>query len=194
MAVCGILALQGDWEAHAGVVSGLGAVARAVRTADDLAAVDALVLPGGESTAIIRLMEPEALAPRIVDRVRDGMPVLGTCAGLILMAVSVDPPLSTFALLDVDVKRNAYGRQVASSVVWVDVGRELGQPSRMRGAFIRAPRVTRVGSRVEVLARRGSDPVLVRHNSLLASSFHPELTDDRRVHRLFLSSVEEHNG
>ena len=194
MGACGVLALQGDWHAHMAVLGDLGTPAHPVRTAAELAAVEALVCPGGESTAMIRLMEAEDLARSITARATAGMPILGTCAGLILLAHGVDPVQPTLGVLDVDVRRNAYGRQVASSVVDVDVAPELGPPHQMPGVFIRAPRIVRVGPSVSVLARRGDDAALVRQGNILAATFHPELTDDRRVHRLFLSLAEETDG
>lgn len=183
---CGVLSLQGDWAAHAAVLRGLGVEAVSVRTAAELAAVDAMVLPGGESTAMLKLMEAEGLAEKIRDRVTGGMPVLATCAGVILLAEKTQPVQKSLGLLDVDVARNAYGRQVHSAVAEIEVTAELGRPERMEGVFIRAPRITRTGSGVTVLGRLGEDPVLVRQGAIIAATFHPELTDDERVHRLLV--------
>jgi len=189
---CGVLALQGDWAAHVEVLSGLGAETSLVRTAAELAIVDALVLPGGESTAMLRLMEPENLAKEISLRVRDGLPVLATCAGVILLASATDPHQPSLALLDVDVERNAYGRQIHSRVTPIQLTDELGEPEQYEGVFIRAPKITRVGPDVTVLGRLGTDPVLVRQGGIIAATFHPELTDDHRVHRLLVSEETGH--
>jgi 5'-phosphate synthase pdxT subunit len=182
----GVLALQGDWAAHADVLRELGVEVSFVRKAEDLEAVDALVLPGGESTAMLRLMEAEALANRIAKRIELGMPVLATCAGVILLAVTTVPSQESFRLLDVDVERNAYGRQVHSRIAEIELAETLGRPHRIEGVFIRAPRITRTGPHVEVLGRMGDDPVLVRQANMIAATYHPELTDDRRVHRLLV--------
>ena len=188
---CGVLALQGDWAAHAEVLRALGVETALVRTAAELASVDALVLPGGESTAMLRLMEPESLAEKISMRVRGGLPVLATCAGVILLATGTTPTQQSFALLDVEVERNAYGRQVHSGVAAIDLTDELGEPKQYDGVFIRAPKITRAGPEVTILGRLGADPVLVRQGGIIAATFHPELTDDHRVHRLL---VDEEAG
>lgn len=189
---CGVLALQGDWAAHAAVMRSLGVETSLVRTTEELTGVGALILPGGESTAMLRLMEAENLSKAIGDRIRDGMPVLATCAGVILLAAATDPVQRSLGLLDVDVERNAYGRQVHSRVALVDLADELGGPSQIEGVFIRAPRITRVGSAVEVLGRLWGDPVLARQGGIIAATFHPELTDDHRVHRLLVDEEAGH--
>jgi 5'-phosphate synthase pdxT subunit len=189
----GVLALQGDWAAHADVLRTIGATASEVRSAEDLARVDALVLPGGESTSMLTLMESEKLAGRIADRVRAGMPVLATCAGVILLARGTKPSQSSMGLLNIDVERNAYGRQVHSRVTEVKLDRELGSPETIEGVFIRAPKIVRTGTEVSVLGTCGADPVLVRQDRIIAATFHPELTDDRRVHRL-LVDMEADDG
>lgn len=189
---CGVLALQGDWAAHAAVMRSLGVETDSVRTAEDLSGVDALVLPGGESTAMLRLMEAENLAARIGERIRESMPVLATCAGVILLAVVTDPVQPSLGLLDVDVERNAYGRQVHSRVAPIDLDDRLGRPTRTEGVFIRAPKITRTGPAVEVLGRLGSDPVLVRQGCIIAATFHPELTDDPRIHQLLVDQEAGH--
>jgi 5'-phosphate synthase pdxT subunit len=183
---CGVLALQGDWAAHAAVLHDLGVETVRVRTAAELAAVDALVLPGGESTAMLKLMEAENLAADITDRIVRGMPVLATCAGVILLAARTQPPQPSLRLLDIDVERNAYGRQVHSRVAVVRLEESLGQ-TQTEGVFIRAPKITRTGPAVEVLGRLDSDPVLVRQGGIIAATYHPELTDDRRVHLLLVN-------
>lgn len=186
MAAIGVLALQGDWAAHSNVLRALGAEVRTVRTAADLGLVRALVIPGGESTAMLRLMEPLDLARGVVDRVGVGMAVLATCAGIILLAQTVLPEQLSLGVLDVDIERNAYGRQLHSTVSQIAVTAEFGDPPTMEAVFIRAPRITRCGPAVEVLGRWDEDVVMVRQGRVLAATFHPELTDDRRVHELFL--------
>ncbi|MBD3854792.1 MAG: pyridoxal 5'-phosphate synthase glutaminase subunit PdxT, partial [Acidobacteria bacterium] len=149
----GVLALQGDWAAHSAILRELGAHTCPVRTAADLASVDALVIPGGESSAMLRLMEPENLARRIRDRIAAGMAILATCAGVILLAEHIQPPQEGLAVLGVAVARNAYGRQPHSTVGEITLTHELGEPFQMEGVFIRAPRIVAVNSEVAVLGR-----------------------------------------
>ena len=191
MTAYGVLALQGDWAAHAEMLRGLGGDVCAVRTASELEAVSALVVPGGESSAMLRLMEPENLLHKIRDRIGSGMAVLATCAGVILLAEGVDPPQRSIGALGIDVVRNAYGRQVYSTIAEIEVADELGSPPTFPGVFIRAPRIERLGSDVEVLGRWRDDPVLVRQGWILGATFHPELTNDRRVHQHFLRMGEK---
>jgi 5'-phosphate synthase pdxT subunit len=190
----GVLALQGDWAAHSAALRELGAVVEPVRTAKDLDRVRALVIPGGESSAMLRLMKPEDLSRRIEQRIRAGMAVLATCAGVILLAQTVLPEQPCLGLLAIDVERNAYGRQVFSTIAEIALAPELGEPPRMEGVFIRAPRITRREKSVEVLGSWREDAVLVRQGSILAATFHPELTTDRRIHDLFLQIGEEANA
>jgi len=190
----GVLALQGDWAAHSTALRELGAEVNAVRTTADLHDVRALVIPGGESSAMLRLMKTEDLSRRILERARAGMAVLATCAGVILLAQAVVPAQASLGLLAIDVERNAYGRQVFSTITEIDLAPELGDPPRMEGVFIRAPRITRRDASVEVLGSWGDDAVLVRQGRVLAATFHPELTGDRRVHELFLQIGEEANA
>ncbi|MFN2389210.1 MAG: pyridoxal 5'-phosphate synthase glutaminase subunit PdxT [Actinomycetota bacterium] len=182
----GVLALQGDVREHAAALSEAGATPVEVKHPRDLADVDGLILPGGESTTIGKLLERSGGLGEIRERAAGGMPLYGTCAGLILMARSVigdhDAP-HRLGVLDVVVRRNAYGRQADSFETDVDV-EGIGEP--FRAVFIRSPLIEEVGPDVEVLARRQGEPVLVRQGSLLASSFHPEMTRDPRVHRLFV--------
>ena len=188
----GVLALQGDVREHVTVLCDLGADVVAVKTASQLATVDALVLPGGESTAIAHLLVNAKLREPLAERLRDNLAVLGTCAGLILLAKNVLDGRAdqwSFGALDVDVRRNGYGRQIASFEATLHV-RGIGD---VAGVFIRAPRVERVGAGVEVLATHdhgdGPVPVLVRQGALLGCAFHPELTGDGRVHALLLASL-----
>ena len=183
---CGVLALQGDFEAHGKMLERLGAEVVPVRTPAELAAVEALVIPGGESTTMLRLMSTEGLGAQLTSRAREGLPILATCAGIILLAKELEPDQPSLGVLDVRVRRNAYGRQLASAVVPVRLAPGLGEPAQMEGVFIRAPRIERTGGNVEILGWRENDPVLVRQQRIVAATYHPELTDDPRVHRLFL--------
>jgi 5'-phosphate synthase pdxT subunit len=190
----GVLALQGDWLAHGAMLTPLGVDVLPVRTAAALERATALVVPGGESTAMLRLMEPERLDDLIAERIRRGMPALGICAGLILLASHVEPDQPSLGLLDVDVVRNAYGRQVHSTIVPIEVDDELGEPASMEAVFIRAPRITRQGSDVKTLGRSGEEAVLVRQGRVVGATFHPELTSDGRVHRMFCELAEGGDG
>ena len=185
----GVLALQGAFAAHARVLRAAGAEPREVRGPNDLDGVDALVMPGGESTTMSMLLVTSLLDEPIRDRIDDGLPVFGTCAGLILLAEGVRDGRSDqvgFGVLDVDVRRNAFGRQVDSFEAELTVD---GFDRPFHGVFIRAPVVERAGDDVEVLSSYEGRPVLVRQGKLLAASFHPELSDDDRIHRLFLEGV-----
>jgi 5'-phosphate synthase pdxT subunit len=187
--VVGVLALQGAFAAHRQALSALGADAREVRTAEQLAVVDGLVIPGGESTTMAMLLDRTGLRAPLADRLAAGMPVFGTCAGMILLADEVldgRPDQWSFGVLDVGVRRNAYGRQLESFETDLDI---VGLDRPFHAVFIRAPGVVRTGPDVAVLAELDGDPVLVRQGSVLASAFHPELTVDRRVHELFLDLV-----
>jgi 5'-phosphate synthase pdxT subunit len=182
----GVLALQGDFAAHAAALAEAGATPREVRIPADLEGLRGLVLPGGESTTMLRLMDAAGLEPAIRAFHAAGRPVLGTCAGLILLASEVrNPAQRSLGLLDVTVARNAYGRQADSFEAPVEgAGPLAGAP--LEAGYIRAPRLERLGPGVEVLARQQGTPVLVREGNVLAGAFHPELTADRRVHRLFV--------
>jgi len=194
MGACGVLALQGDWKAHRAILCELGCEVIAVRTLSDLEKIEGLVIPGGESSAMIRLADSENLFAHIGEKIATGMMVLATCAGVILLAEKVEPDQPSLGALAVTVERNAYGRQVHSTVGEVKLGPELGSPGQMEGVFIRAPRITQLGSSVEVLGRWGNDPVLVRENHILGATYHPELGADRRVHELFLRMGEDGHG
>jgi 5'-phosphate synthase pdxT subunit len=178
----GVLALQGDFREHAAMFAESGATPILVRTPQDLDEVACLAIPGGESTTIGKLARGHGLVDPIRRRVADGLPVLGTCAGMIVMAHQVDGGEALLDVMDVDVARNAYGRQVDSFEADVEV-RGVGP---VRAVFIRAPRVTRVGDAVEVLAQRDGEPVLLRQERRVASAFHPEIAGDARIHRLLL--------
>jgi 5'-phosphate synthase pdxT subunit len=175
----GVLAIQGDFREHSNVLRRLGADPVEVRKPEELEGLDGLVIPGGESTAIMRLSRIYGFEEAL--RRFDG-PVFGTCAGMILL------DREHMGLVDISVRRNAYGRQVASFEADLELA---GDPEPLRGVFIRAPRVEHAGAGVEVLAELDGEPVLLREGRFLVGSFHPELTDDVRVHRLFLDLVRE---
>lgn len=181
----GVLALQGASDAHCRMLEQLGARVRNVRRPLDLEGLDGLVLPGGESTAMLRLMEREQMFEPLRDAVHR-LPCLGTCAGTILLAETVEPTQPSFAALPITVTRNAYGRQNDSAILTTETALE-GGPLEM--VFIRAPRIDAVGEGVKVLARRGEDPVLVQNGQTLACTFHPELGHDPRVHAYFLAQL-----
>ena len=183
----GVLALQGAFARHAAAVERAGAAAVLVRTPDELADVDALILPGGESTTMSKLLESQQLSDPLAERLASGLPVLGTCAGMILLATDVLDGRSdqrTFGAVDITVRRNAYGRQIQSFETDLDV---VGFDRPLHAVFIRAPRVEEVGAGVEVLATVDGHPVLCTTGMIMVAAFHPELTDDVRVHERFLS-------
>lgn len=180
----GVLAVQGDVLEHLHALEAAGARPVAVKNARDLASVAALVIPGGESTTVIRLLERFALDRPIVDRVRAGMPLWGTCMGMIVAARDVAGlEQKTLGLIDITVRRNAFGRQVESAEVLLAIP-ALG-PKPYPAVFIRAPWVERAGSGVETLASYGGHPVFVRQGNVMGTAFHPELTRDHRVHEYF---------
>ena len=184
----GVLALQGAFDVHAQRLTELGAHAHLIRKPEELDSLDALVIPGGESSTFLYHLERAGFYSTLAAFVR-AKPVFGTCAGCILLAKDVtNPPQRSFAVLDIAVERNAYGRQNDSVILSAET--ELpGGPMEM--VFIRAPRIARLGPGIEVLARRGDDPVLIRQGRILAATFHPELSADRRVHQLFLDLVNQ---
>jgi len=186
----GVLALQGAFAAHAAVLRALDAEPREVRTTDDLDSVDALVLPGGESTTMSMLLETSGLFDPIATRLADGMPALGTCAGMILLGSAIldgREDQRCFGAVDIAVRRNAFGRQVDSFEADLVLGELDGGP--FRAVFIRAPFVERTGPDVEVLATVDGHPVLCRQGSVTVSAFHPELSDDLRLHDRFLKEI-----
>ena len=183
----GILAIQGDFAAHAAMLHTLGAETLEVRTVADLNECDALILPGGESTTQLQFLQEEGLFEAIQKFAADQHPILGTCAGAILLAATVkNPPQDALGLLDITVLRNAYGRQLASDVFFGST-KLKSQPMEM--VFIRGPIIDQVGPDVEVLAEYAGKPALVRQGSVLAATFHPELTSDPTVHQYFLNLV-----
>jgi 5'-phosphate synthase pdxT subunit len=191
----GVLALQGDFREHIKSLSDCGVVASAVKTKDEILEIDALVLPGGESTTIAKLARSFDLFDLIQKRISDGMPTYGSCAGMILLADRIEDAIigqESFGGIDMTVRRNAFGRQVDSFETELKF-EGITQPS-IKAVFIRAPWVEQVGSNVQVLAEvKNSDgsthPVAVRQGNLLATSFHPELTGDNRVHKFFIEQI-----
>jgi len=187
----GVLAIQGDYAAHADALAEAGAEPREVRTPDQLAGLDGLILPGGESTTVLRFLEKLRFFEDLQQFCQE-KPAFGTCAGAILLARDVvNPPQRSLGLLDATLERNAYGRQIDSTILTAETALP-GGPLEM--VFIRAPKIVEAGPSVEVLARRDGSPVLVRQGHLLAATFHPELSADRRVHGLFVDLVRSVSG
>jgi pyridoxal 5'-phosphate synthase pdxT subunit len=183
----GVLALQGDFREHARAFADAGATPLEVRTPEDLAQVDVIAIPGGESTTISKLARSADLVEPIVERANAGMPILGTCAGMIVMAkrvIGLDEPL--FPLVDIEVERNAYGRQVDSFEADLEV---QGVDHPVRGVFIRAPVVRDVGEDVKVLGVLEGAPVVLEQGNLVVASFHPELVGESRLHRYLLGKA-----
>lgn len=198
----GVLALQGDFREHLGAVEELGLRGRPVRRPSDLGGLAGVILPGGESTTLSMLLASSGLFEPLRLRLRDGLPAFGTCAGLVLLARSVldgRPDQQSFGTLDVSVRRNGYGRQQQSFEAMLDapaLGPGPGGPTPLPAVFIRAPVIEAVGEGVEVLAQLTRPPgpphpVVCRQGAVLAASFHPELTADRRLHRAFAAMVRE---
>ncbi len=182
----GVLAIQGDYDAHKRRLEELGASVLLVRKPEELDRVDALVIPGGESTTFLKFLERGGFLDKLREFVR-AKPTFGTCAGAILLANEVEnPPQESLRAINVAIRRNAYGRQVDSFIREGETSLP-GGPLEM--VFIRAPKFERVGKEVEVLARDGGDPVLVRQGHMMAATFHPELSEDSRVHEAFLKMV-----
>ena len=190
----GVLALQGDFREHISALGDCGVTGKLVKTVAEISAVDALIIPGGESTTISKLAKAFGLFDLISKRISEGMPTYGSCAGMILVAKTILDPASdqdTFGGIDMEVRRNAFGRQTESFEVDLDFKSISGAP--VRGVFIRAPWVESHGPEVEILSSVEisgvKHPVAVRQGRVLATSFHPELTGDNRVHRYFLEDV-----
>ena len=183
----GVLAIQGDYAAHAAALSEVGAVPCEIRKADQLETVDGLILPGGESTTMLKFLEKHGFFEALQIFAK-GKPVFGTCAGAILLAREVrNPAQRSLGILDAVVERNAYGRQIDSTIITAET--EIpGGPLEM--VFIRAPRIASTGAGVKVLGRRDGAAVLVKQGAVLAATFHPELSKDHRVHRLFVEMVK----
>ncbi len=188
----GVLALQGDFAAHGAALARAGAEPCFVREAAQLEGLDGLVIPGGESTTMLKLLHYDGLLEPLAEFARN-KPVFGTCAGAILLAREVsNPAQESLALIDIDVERNAYGRQLESRVTELETEPEFQRrtaPGKLEAVFIRAPIIRRTGPRTKVLARYHGDPVLVEQDRHLVATFHPELTVDSRVHALFLEKL-----
>ncbi len=186
----GVLAIQGDFLEHKHVLARLGVDAPEIRLPEDLDGLDGLIIPGGESTTIVQLIDIYGFRPTLADRIREGLPVWGTCAGMIVLADSLtDRRPEPLHLMNIKVSRNAFGSQVDSFEADLDIESIEGDP--FHGVFIRAPVVNRTGEGVRVIAQLDDGrPVAVRQDTMLATAFHPELTDDDRVHDLFRRIVE----
>lgn len=185
----GVLALQGGFAAHELALVELGASTRQVRTVEDLPGLDALVLPGGESTTMSMLLESSKLFNPIAEIITKGLPIFGTCAGMILLATNVldaRPDQRSFAAINIEVRRNAYGRQIDSFEADIEVDSLLAP---FHAVFIRAPQVIGTSDTVEVLARHDDSIVLAREKAITVASFHPELTADTRIHEIFIKSL-----
>lgn len=181
----GVLALQGAFAAHSDCLASIGVQSIEVRVPEQLGSVDALLMPGGESSTMSQLLESSGLFGPIAARIAEGMPVFGTCAGMILLASEILDGRSdqrSFSAIDISVRRNAFGRQVDSFEANID-----SSVGEFHGVFIRAPRIERVGVGVEILGSINDEPVLVRQGNVLAASFHPELSNDARLHEYFVS-------
>jgi len=190
----GVLASQGDFAAHLRVLADLAADGREVRTPEDLGDLDALVIPGGESTTLLKLMDEWKFVPALREFHEAGKPMFGTCAGLILLARDVaNPPQFSLGFIDVDVERNAYGRQRESFEARGTAELD-GRSTVIDMMFIRAPRIRRVGQGVQVLARHGDEPVMARQDGVLVAAFHPEVTVNDAVHRYFCDMVRAREG
>lgn len=188
--VIGVLAVQGDVDMHARMVEKCGVKAVRVRFVDELDRIHGLIIPGGESTTVGKLMNRYGLDKKIAERARQGMPIFGTCTGMILMAKEIiESDQDRLGVMDFSVLRNAFGRQVDSFEADLEV--EVIGPPTVRAVFIRAPYAVSVGENVEVLARCEDKIVLLKQGNLLACAFHPELTDDDRVHRYFAHLARE---
>ena len=188
----GVLAIQGDYQEHKNMLEDVGAVTKEIRLPNELEDIDGLIIPGGESTTIIQLIDIYEMRNPIIERVNSGMAIWGTCAGMISIAKTLkDKRPDPLHLMDIEVSRNAFGRQIDSFETYLDIKNIEGPP--VRGIFIRAPVVTNIGKGVEILSEiESGKPVMVLQDKMLATSFHPELTDDTRIHEFFknLSSAK----
>lgn len=189
--IIGVLGLQGDFDAHRRMVEKLGAECRIVRYPEDLKAIDGLIIPGGESTTITRLLFRSELAAAIRKFHRSGKPIFGTCAGMILLAKRIvnHPDQFRFGFIDIAIERNAYGRQIDSFEEDVAIPKLGKKP--FHAVFIRAPKISQMGRNVETLAKNGAGHVLLRQGNVLVCSFHPELTNNTRIHEYFLGMMQK---
>lgn len=188
--IIGVSGIQGDFREHKWMIEKLGYETLVVRTPEELEKVDALIIPGGESTTMIRIMKRIGLFDALKGKILNGFPVYGTCAGLIVLAKEIENyPQESLGVIDIKVMRNAYGRQVDSFDEMVEI---KGFDKPFKAVFIRAPRVDDWGPEVEVLSMLDNHPIMLRQKNVLVTSFHPELTDDTRVHEYFLKMVQEY--
>lgn len=188
--IIGVSGIQGDFREHKCVIEKLGHETLVVRNIEDLEKIDGLIIPGGESTTMIRIMKRIGLFEQLKNKILNGLPVYGTCAGLIVLAKEIENyPQESLGVINISVMRNAYGRQVDSFDEMVHI---KGFESPFKAVFIRAPRVDWYGPEVEVLSELDGHPIMLRQHNVLVTSFHPELTDDTRIHEYFLSMVEEY--
>ncbi|PLV59197.1 pyridoxal 5'-phosphate synthase glutaminase subunit PdxT [Thermotoga sp. KOL6] len=185
----GVLGIQGDVREHVEALHKLGVETLIIKLSEQLEIVDGIILPGGESTTMIRILKEMGMDGKLREKIKDGMPVFATCAGVILLAKHINNyQQEKLDVMNITVERNAYGRQVESFETFLEIPAIGKDP--FRAIFIRAPKIVEVGEDVEILARHEEDPVLVREGKMLASTFHPELTDDLRLHRYFLEMVK----
>jgi len=190
--VVGILAVQGDFAMHARVLARIGAPWKLVKHVEDLAEIDGLIIPGGETTTMLKFLG-EGFGEKLKEFAKQGKPVFGTCAGAILLAKEVlNPAQESLGLIDISIERNAYGRQVDSAVRQGECPELSDHPVEM--VFIRAPIIRRIGKGVKILGRAEELPVLVEQANILAATFHPELTEDEAVHRYFLEKLDARRG
>ena len=190
----GVLGMQGDIEEHLTMLDKIGVESVRVKSTKMLNMVDGLILPGGESTTMVKLLKFTGLFDELKERIQNGFPVYGTCAGMILLAkeIASHPEQDSLKVLDISVNRNGYGRQVESFGVNISIP-SIGEPP-FEAIFIRAPQIVRIGESVETIATYNGDPVMVRSGNVFASSFHPEISEDTRVHEMFIQVVKNALG
>jgi 5'-phosphate synthase pdxT subunit len=191
----GVLALQGAFREHIKSLEKCGVSAAEIKSPDQLDDIDALIIPGGESTTIRKLLEKYKFRSRLDKFYKDCKPIFVTCAGLVLIAKNIKGEGMGLSYIDVDVERNAYGRQIDSFEELLNINLDGSQNGRkFNSIFIRAPKILNVGEKVEILGKFGQEAVLIRENNIIASTFHPELTDDLRIHRYFISMIKHNKG
>jgi 5'-phosphate synthase pdxT subunit len=191
----GVLALQGAFREHIKSLEKCGVSAAEIKSPDQLDDIDALIIPGGESTTIRKLLEKYKFRSRLDKFYKEGKPIFVTCAGLVLIAKNIKGEGIGLGYIDVDVERNAYGRQIDSFEELLSINLDGSQNGRkFNSIFIRAPKILNVGEKVEILGKFGQEAVLIRENNIIASTFHPELTDDLRIHRYFISMIKHNKG
>jgi 5'-phosphate synthase pdxT subunit len=188
----GVLGIQGDIQEHLRIVENLGHRTIWIKNPEQLDSIQALIMPGGESTTMIRLMKVFSLWDRVKNKVHSGMPVFATCAGMVILSESIEnyPHQETMGLLPVRIERNGYGRQVDSFETEIEIP-YIENDRQLLAVFIRAPRIIGTHGSVDILATYKNDPVLVEYKNILAASFHPELTDDTRIHEYFLRKISK---